>query len=925
VNLKLCFLLLSTLFILPMVFARESVNISTTSDLLELNESIGDVRETITEVELTRTLGGGIIITNSGSTEFNQYLRFKELNTTINTLPYAPRVMFKENDAPVKEVGDWMHVQEGSGTNHAFFEYELEFEDGLASIVVNNTLVDYTDTVLAILGRNYTILKARKQGLAISLDTLGSFVSGVMNERETRPFTLGNMRFDVQLIAVQPSNTASFRINSELTPPLGNGDIYGIVTPQGMPVYIGVTNIAYSPTGNGVAKVYLARSRLELRDTNYRDGEADPNLGFYNYVKVDGETIEDGWVQIKGELSNFSEVKLWSLKYRLLADALPGSRDIYAPPGHTIREYLDEPQGMIGGNWNIKYNGLYNTGVSIIKLDPAGDDKYNLEFENILGDVYRFPFISNENGVFKFGDDNDDLIMVEGNFAANMPLNQQAFNIGLLDYFILSDSGDTYDDTATSHIIRYNSLDTSQRQIQFDDGATGSRRFIYETTNISGAIGVAEIVFGGNTYTTYIANASTSGPYGGNDNPLAIDQNKDGAIGRDRIRITVNGGGIIDPIVLIGGRDIGRNINVTDGGHIFDVPNQGPTWTNTGNRIVSIPYGTNVTMSLITLSEDFDENLPSSLQNQNLPPTNGIANWTIVTRPYNLIGISPSSFNSNEGLVLNQPDENDDNYYGMTDYGVYFNLFDPEGTNNAETLTIEYPLQQRGANVEVIGTNQPPILNFIGDRRISIGQTLAIQMNATDPEEDPLTYSTNAASVIRSPFFFDNQTGFFRWQPQRSDIGNYQVTFTVSDGLETTSETIRISVPSQPTMSVIGAPVIGNTVSLFLSDQFSANQFYILAMGLSNTTGFPLGDGRSFPLDFDELFVASLYYPQALGLRESAGILNPLGNAVAQWAIPNMQELNGTTVHMAFLTIDPNRPLPEAILAISNAYPITLR
>ena len=96
-------------------------------------------------------------------------------------------------------------------------------------------------------------------------------------------------------------------------------------------------------------------------------------------------------------------------------------------------------------------------------------------------------------------------------------------------------------------------------------------------------------------------------------------------------------------------------------------------------------------------------------------------------------------------------------------------------------------------------------------------------------------------------------------------------------------------------------------------------------MGLSNTTGFPLGDGRSFPLDFDELFVASLYYPQVLGLRESAGILNPLGNAVAQWAIPSMQELNGTTVHMAFLTIDPNRPLPEAILAISNSYPITLR
>ncbi|MEK6861856.1 MAG: hypothetical protein AABY07_07870 [Nanoarchaeota archaeon] len=35
----------------------------------------------------------------------------------------------------------------------------------------------------------------------------------------------------------------------------------------------------------------------------------------------------------------------------------------------------------------------------------------------------------------------------------------------------------------------------------------------------------------------------------------------------------------------------------------------------------------------------------------------------------------------------------------MTDFGAFINLFDPEGTDNAETLTIEYPLRQRGARV----------------------------------------------------------------------------------------------------------------------------------------------------------------------------------------------------------------------------------
>ena len=44
-------------------------------------------------------------------------------------------------------------------------------------------------------------------------------------------------------------------------------------------------------------------------------------------------------------------------------------------------------------------------------------------------------------------------------------------------------------------------------------------------------------------------------------------------------------------------------------------------------------------------------------------------------------------------------DEDDDHYYGMTDFGALAAMFDPEGTDDAETLTIEYPLIQRGARV----------------------------------------------------------------------------------------------------------------------------------------------------------------------------------------------------------------------------------
>ncbi len=60
------------------VSAGEYVEIGSSSDLLELREPIGDVRENITELNLPNLLDGGIINTLSGSTDYNQYLKFSD-------------------------------------------------------------------------------------------------------------------------------------------------------------------------------------------------------------------------------------------------------------------------------------------------------------------------------------------------------------------------------------------------------------------------------------------------------------------------------------------------------------------------------------------------------------------------------------------------------------------------------------------------------------------------------------------------------------------------------------------------------------------------------------------------------------------------------------------------------------------------------
>ncbi|MEM4240371.1 MAG: hypothetical protein QXK08_04220, partial [Candidatus Woesearchaeota archaeon] len=77
------------------VVEGDAVEIGSTSDLLELNEAIGNVRETLTEVDLDM-LKGGQIVTDKGSTEYNQYLRFNTTNQS--TVPASGAVIFGRDE-----------------------------------------------------------------------------------------------------------------------------------------------------------------------------------------------------------------------------------------------------------------------------------------------------------------------------------------------------------------------------------------------------------------------------------------------------------------------------------------------------------------------------------------------------------------------------------------------------------------------------------------------------------------------------------------------------------------------------------------------------------------------------------------------------------------------------------------------------------
>ncbi len=87
--------------------------------------------------------------------------------------------------------------------------------------------------------------------------------------------------------------------------------------------------------------------------------------------------------------------------------------------------------------------------------------------------------------------------------------------------------------------------------------------------------------------------------------------------------------------------------------------------------------------------------------------------------------------------------------------------------------------------------NQPPVLGAIGNKVVVEGENLMITLTASDPDNDELTFS---ADPLLSGATLDAQDGVFSWTPVSGQSGAYQITFSVSDGALSDSETVSVTV-----------------------------------------------------------------------------------------------------------------------------------
>lgn len=647
----------------------DAFRIETSSDLLELREDVGAVYDTLTDSEL-EALRGGTITTDEGSTDYNQYLRFEDATNSLTLQAMAVNFVEDEDDV----VGDFLVIDD----SNPFFEWEIEFTEGLESSITSGELDDLEDEVFNIFGTDFTFVNSDISTTAdsITLEFMAGDVSDTLREGETKTYTIDGVDYEVTAVFISdPSTTggtnqAKFAVNGEITDSLADGDTDTLNNG----LQIGVRDLLVN-SREGVVEFFLGANKIEFTDSNYLSATLDGNGEYAGSVEIGNENIEDASIAIVGqELSSGAKFEITSIKYRLIADAKVGST-IYVPAGMGVREFLDEPEGMLSPTFDIRFEGLKNVASSELSLDAQSDHSYELTVSNIRGKEYSgVPFVTNQDGTFKWGDDDDDFWFVEptidvtggGSFLLNA--TSADFYIGDDDYFVLSESvigsASEKDDSA---IMRYDDIDTSDRVLTFTDMSTGESRsvtYTTETTN-TGILGTAtNFVVEGSTYTVYVANAT--------GNALIVDLNGDGdVVSGDEVGFTVRGGGILD----FGSQDGNTSgMNIAAGGFFvnytipavqFDDSTLGAEafWWN-----VSDATGNEVTLS--------------TSSSNHFGPLSGSDEW--------------------DSFSLINDDNNDDHDLGRLDYGGLVDYYNPSGSNDAEEISIMTPETQVGVQVFVV-------------------------------------------------------------------------------------------------------------------------------------------------------------------------------------------------------------------------------
>jgi hypothetical protein len=119
--------------------------------------------------------------------------------------------------------------------------------------------------------------------------------------------------------------------------------------------------------------------------------------------------------------------------------------------------------------------------------------------------------------------------------------------------------------------------------------------------------------------------------------------------------------------------------------------------------------------------------------------------------------------------------------------------------------------------ITVNNVNRAPVLAAIGSRSVDEGQTLNVNLTATDPDGDALTFSSSELPTNATLTDHSNGTATFVFNPNYTQAGPYEIVFRVSDASLLDTEIVTITVNNinrPPVLAAIGSKSVAKNTTL---------------------------------------------------------------------------------------------------------------
>lgn len=200
-------------------------------------------------------------------------------------------------------------------------------------------------------------------------------------------------------------------------------------------------------------------------------------------------------------------------------------------------------------------------------------------------------------------------------------------------------------------------------------------------------------------------------------------------------------------------------------------------------------------------------------------------------------------------------------------------------------------------------TNHAPVLSPPGNRTIAENSLLNITLSASDADGDSLAYS---AAGLPAGAQFNSTSSSFSWTPGYDQAGSYNITFSVSDGLLSASQTVVMTVTN-----VNRPPVISGTPATRVVE----SQTYRFTPNARDDDGQPLLfaiNNRPAWAQFDTASGSLSGTPQAADLGSSSGIVISVSDGEAS------ASLSPFTIQVAADTADSDG---DGVIDKDDAFP----